>query len=99
MDMSSGSTAGDGARVSEAAAPRAGAREWIGLAVLALPCLLYTMDLTVLNLAVPSISAELKPSSTELLWIVDIYGFMVAGSLVTMGTLGDRIGRRRLLMI
>ncbi|PYP44462.1 MAG: MFS transporter [Gemmatimonadetes bacterium] len=57
------------------------------------------MDLTVLNLAVPSLSADLKPSSTQLLWIIDIYGFLVAGSLITMGTLGDRIGRRRLLMI
>ncbi len=78
---------------------RAGRREWIGLAVLALPCLLYAMDLTVLNLAVPHLSADLRPSSTQLLWIVDIYGFLVAGSLVTMGTLGDRIGRRRLLLI
>jgi MFS transporter, DHA2 family, multidrug resistance protein len=79
--------------------PRAGRREWIGLAVIALPCLLYAMDLTVLNLAIPSISAELKPSAAQLLWIVDIYGFFVAGSLITMGTLGDRIGRRKLLMI
>jgi DHA2 family multidrug resistance protein-like MFS transporter len=78
---------------------QAGRREWIGLAVLALPCLLYAMDLTVLNLAVPHLSADLQPSSTQLLWIVDIYGFLVAGSLVTMGTLGDRIGRRRLLLI
>ena len=80
-------------------APRAGRREWIGLAVLALACLLYVMDLTVLHLAVPSISEDLKPSSAQLLWIIDIYGFMVAGFLVTMGTLGDRIGRRKLLMI
>ena len=79
--------------------PRATRREWIGLAVLALPCLLYSMDLTVLNLAVPHLSADLKPSSSQLLWIVDIYGFLVAGSLITMGTLGDRIGRRRLLLI
>src|SRR3954447_4619302 len=78
---------------------RATRREWIGLAVIALPCLLYAMDLTVLTLAVPSITADLHPSSTELLWIVDIYGFFVAGFLVTMGTLGDRIGRRRLLLI
>jgi MFS transporter, DHA2 family, multidrug resistance protein len=80
-------------------ASRATSREWIGLAVLALPCMLYAMDLTVLNLAVPSLSKDLKPSSTELLWIIDIYGFMVAGMLITMGTLGDRIGRRRLLLI
>jgi MFS transporter, DHA2 family, multidrug resistance protein len=74
-------------------------REWIGLAVIALPCLLYAMDLTVLTLAIPAISADLHPSSTELLWIVDIYGFLVAGFLITMGTLGDRIGRRKLLLI
>jgi DHA2 family multidrug resistance protein-like MFS transporter len=78
---------------------RATRREWIGLAVIALPCLLYAMDLTVLTLAIPSLSADLRPSSTELLWIVDIYGFLVAGFLITMGTLGDRIGRRRLLLI
>jgi DHA2 family multidrug resistance protein-like MFS transporter len=80
-------------------APRATRREWIGLAVIALPCMLYSMDLTVLNLALPHLSADLQPSSSQLLWIVDIYGFLVAGSLITMGTLGDRIGRRRLLMI
>jgi DHA2 family multidrug resistance protein-like MFS transporter len=78
---------------------RATRREWIGLAVLALPCLIYSMDLTVLNLAVPALSADLRPSSAQLLWIVDIYGFLLAGSLMTMGTLGDRIGRRRLLLI
>jgi DHA2 family multidrug resistance protein-like MFS transporter len=74
-------------------------REWIGLAVIALPCFVYAMDLTVLNLALPAISTELKPSSSQLLWIVDIYGFLVASFLITMGTLGDRIGRRRLLLI
>lgn len=74
-------------------------REWIGLAVIALPCVLYAMDLTVLNLAVPRLSEDLKPTSAQLLWILDIYGFLVAGSLITMGTLGDRIGRRRLLLI
>src|ERR687895_15990 len=79
--------------------PRAGRKEWIGLAVISLACVLYVMDLTVLHLAVPAISADLRPSSAELLWILDIYRFVVAGSLITMGTLGDRIGRRRLLMI
>jgi len=77
----------------------AGRREWTGLAVLTLPCLLYAMDLTVLNLAVPHLTADLRPSSTQLLWIVDIYGFLAAGSLITMGALGDRIGRRKLLLI
>ncbi|EQA46473.1 transporter, major facilitator family protein [Leptospira broomii serovar Hurstbridge str. 5399] len=79
--------------------PKAGSREWIGLAVISLPCLLYAMDLTVLYLAVPNLTAELKPTSSQLLWIVDIYGFLVAGFLITMGTLGDRIGRRKLLLI
>ena len=74
-------------------------REWIGLAVIALPCLLYSMDLTVLNLALPAIGADLAPSAIQQLWIVDVYGFLVAGSLITMGTLGDRVGRRRLMMI
>jgi MFS transporter, DHA2 family, multidrug resistance protein len=83
----------------EHAPPRAGRREWIGLAVLALPCVLYSMDLTVLYLAVPELSADLEPSSAQLLWITDVYGFMIAGLLITMGALGDRIGRRRLLLI
>ena len=79
--------------------PKAGRREWVGLAVIALPCLLYSMDLTVLHLAVPRLTVDLEPSSVQLLWIIDIYGFFVAGSLITAGTLGDRIGRRRMLLI
>jgi DHA2 family multidrug resistance protein-like MFS transporter len=84
-----------------AAAPgvRAGRREWIGLAVLALPTLLLALDFGVLFLALPRLGADLHAGSTQLLWIMDVYGFMIAGFLVTMGTLGDRIGRRRLLMI
>jgi DHA2 family multidrug resistance protein-like MFS transporter len=81
------------------AASKAGRREWLGLAVIALPCAVYSMDLTVLNLALPRLSEDLEPTSSQLLWIVDIYGFLVAGLLITMGTLGDRIGRRRLLLI
>ena len=77
----------------------AGRREWIALAVLVLPTLLLALDMTVLHLAVPHLSADLAPTSAQLLWILDIYGFMIAGFLITMGTLGDRIGRRRLLMI
>src|SRR5918994_834114 len=85
--------------MASSVAPLAGRREWIGLAVLALACLLYVMDLTVLHLAVPALSDALRPSSAQLLWIIDVYGFFVAGFLITMGTLGDRIGRRKLLMI
>jgi DHA2 family multidrug resistance protein-like MFS transporter len=79
--------------------PRAGRKEWIGLAVLALPAMLIAMDMTVLYLAAPELSADLNPTSNQLLWIMDIYGFMIAGFLITMGNLGDRIGRRKLLMI
>lgn len=78
---------------------KATSRQWWGLAILALPCLLYSMDLTVLNLAVPHITADLRPSGTQMLWIVDIYGFVLAGALITMGAIGDRIGRRLLLFV
>lgn len=80
-------------------ARRATPREWAGLAVIAVPCLVYAADMTVLNLAVPQLALHLAPSAAQMLWIMDIYGFMVAGTLMLMGTLGDRIGRRRLLMI
>ncbi|QGV82454.1 MFS transporter [Streptomyces ficellus] len=90
--------------MTSAAAPadaprKAGRREWLGLAVLALPAMLIAMDMTVLYLAVPQLSADLAPDSSQLLWILDVYGFLVAGCLITMGTIGDRIGRRRLLLI
>ncbi|NED98340.1 MFS transporter [Phytoactinopolyspora alkaliphila] len=77
---------------------RAGRREWGALGVLVLPVLLISIDNTVLGFAVPHLSEGLAPSGPQLLWIVDIYSFMLAGLLVTMGTLGDRIGRRRLLL-
>ena len=85
--------------MTESTIAKAGRREWIGLAVLILPTLLIAMDVTVLHLAVPALTRALAPTSAELLWIVDIYGFLIAGSLITMGTLGDRIGRRKLLLI
>jgi MFS transporter, DHA2 family, multidrug resistance protein len=78
--------------------PRAGRKEWIALAVLALPLLLASMDVSVLYFAVPFISRDLSASATQQLWIFDIYGFVLAGLLITMGSLGDWVGRRRLLM-
>src|SRR5688500_2428619 len=57
------------------------------------------MDLSVLYLAVPSLATDLAPTSAQLLWITDIYGFLVAGFLITMGTLGDRVGRRKVLLV
>ncbi|WP_051415805.1 MFS transporter [Nocardiopsis sp. CNT312] len=77
----------------------AGPREWTALAVLVLPVVLISVDMTVLGFAVPALSEDLDPTSGQLLWIVDVYGFVLAGLLVTMGALGDRIGRRRLLMM
>ena len=77
----------------------AGPREWTALAVLVLPVILISVDSTVLGFAVPALSEQLSPTAGQLLWIVDVYGFILAGLLITMGSLGDRIGRRRLLMI
>ncbi|MDQ1179908.1 MFS transporter [Rhodococcus sp. SORGH_AS_0301] len=74
-------------------------RDWLGLVVLAGAVMLIAVDGTVLDIALPFLSADLRPSSTELLWIIDVYSFVLAGLLVTMGTVGDRIGRRRLLLI
>ena len=77
---------------------QAGRREWTGLAVLLLPLLLVSMDVSVLYFAVPFISRDLQPSGSQQLWIFDVYGFVLAGLLITMGSIGDRIGRRRLLL-
>ena len=77
----------------------AGKREWLGLAVLMLAVLLVSVDNTVLSFAVPAISQALTPTGTQLLWIIDIYPLILAGLLIPMGALGDRIGRRRILMI
>ncbi|MFU8872673.1 MFS transporter [Micromonospora sp. SL4-19] len=74
-------------------------RAWLGLVILMMPTLLVAMDMTALLLALPRLSADLGATNVQQLWISDSYGFMVAGLVITMGTLGDRIGRRRLLMI
>lgn len=82
-----------------AAGNAAGRREWAGLAVVSLPALVVTMDVSILFLAVPSLTASLAPTASQLLWISDIYGFLIAGSLLTMGAVSDRVGPRRLLML
>ncbi|MBS1905922.1 MAG: MFS transporter [Actinobacteria bacterium] len=79
--------------------PRVGARGWAALVVLMLPVLLVSVDNTVLSFALPEISTALSPSGAEQLWIIDVYPLVLAGLLVTMGTLGDRFGRRRMLLI
>ena len=76
-----------------------GLRAWAALAVLTLAVTLLAIDSTVLALAIPSLSADLSPTASQLLWIGDIYSFTLAGLLVTMGNVADRIGRRRLLLI
>ncbi|MGH1564448.1 MFS transporter [Mumia sp. DW29H23] len=99
-DRSHRTHAGSGSRTPVAPTPaRAGWRQWGALAVLMLPVLMVSMDNTVLSFALPDISSSLRPSGTALLWVVDIYALMLAGLLVAMGSLGDRIGRRRLLLV
>ena len=71
---------------------------WWGLAVLCCAIAILAIDTTVLNFAIPAITTDLYPSATPMLWVVDVYAFVVAALLVTMGTVGDRIGRRRLLL-
>src|SRR5690349_20246623 len=83
----------------ESTTTRAGAREWAALAVLVLAVVLLAVDGTVLSLAVPALTRALQPTAGELLWIGDSYSFALAGLLITMGTLADRIGRKRLLLI
>lgn len=70
---------------------RAGPREWLRFAVLALPTLLVSIDVPVMLLALPHISAGLHATSTQTLWIMDMYGFMLSACLITMGTLGDPV--------
>jgi DHA2 family multidrug resistance protein-like MFS transporter len=74
-------------------------RAWLGLAVLTLPTALLAMDITILYLAAPHLAKSLEPTNTELLWILDSYGFMIAALMIPMGALGDRIGRRKLLLV
>lgn len=82
-----------------ASAPSAGARAWIALAVLMLPVLLVSVDNTVLSFALPSISSAIGPTGAQQLWIIDVYPLVLAGLLVSMGSMGDRLGRRRLLLV
>ncbi|WKX73393.1 MFS transporter [Streptomyces sp. XD-27] len=80
------------------AAPQLRPGRWLALAVLVLAVLLVAVDATVLGLATPYLSEDLRPSSTQLLWIGDVYSFVIAGLLVSMGSLGDRVGRKKLLL-
>ncbi|WES65168.1 MFS transporter [Microbacter sp. GSS18] len=85
--------------LADRGARRAGPRAWAALVVLMLPVLLVSVDNTVLGFALPEIARDLRPTSAQQLWIIDAYPLVLAGLLVTMGALGDRFGRRRMLMI
>jgi len=77
----------------------AGRRQWIGLAILMLPMMIVTMDNSIIFLALPHLITALRASSSESLWIADIYGFFVTGFMIAAGRLGDRMGHRKLLLI
>ena len=85
--------------ISTVVPPRAGRRQWAALVVLMLPVLLVSVDNTVLSFALPEISTALQPSAAGQLWIVDVYSLVLAGLLVAMGSMGDRFGRRTLLLL
>jgi DHA2 family multidrug resistance protein-like MFS transporter len=86
-------------RIADANATKVGWRGWTALGVLMLPVLLVSVDNTVLSFALPQIALDLEPTGVQQLWIIDAYPLVLASLLVTMGTLGDRFGRRRMLLI
>ncbi|MDQ0576500.1 MFS transporter [Agromyces albus] len=98
-DMSTAHEPAAGSATDVNGAKLAGPREWVGLGVLGLASLLVSIDVFVLLLALPSLSADLGATSTEQLWIMDVYSFLLAGFMITMGAVGDRVGRRKLLLI
>lgn len=86
------------ATAASSTAPTPSPRRWAGLAVLCASLLVVVMDMTILNVALPAITADLRPGSVELLWIVDAYALVLAGLLVPAAATADRFGRRRMLM-
>ncbi|BAJ32873.1 MULTISPECIES: MFS transporter [Kitasatospora] len=74
-------------------------RRWAALAVLSASLLVITMDMTILNIALPSMAAELHPTSAQQLWLVDVYSLVLAGLLVSVAAIADRWGRKRMLML
>ncbi|MFH8753562.1 MFS transporter [Streptomyces rimosus] len=97
--MSGTTTSGD---ERAAGVPRhggGGAGRWTVLVVLCVSLLFVALDTTILYVAVPSVTEDLRPGPVELLWIVDIYPLIAASLLILFGTLGDRVGRRRILLI
>ena len=87
------------ALISEATHRGARSTRWLGLSVLMLPVLLVTIDNTVLGFALPKIAEALRPTASQQLWMIDAYSLVLAGLLVSMGSLGDRVGHRKLLLV
>ncbi|MFG2498796.1 MFS transporter [Streptomyces sp. NPDC048441] len=96
MSGSTTATAPSGRRVPGS---QGGANRWLVLVVLCVSLLLVAVDATVLHVAVPAVTEDLKPGGIELLWIVDVYPLVCASLLILFGTLGDRVGRRRVLLL
>ncbi|MGW6691375.1 MFS transporter, partial [Streptomyces sp. NPDC054961] len=86
-------------RLRRLGAASGGANRWAVLAVLCISLVLVALDATILHVAVPSVTEDLRPGSIELLWIVDAYPLVCAALLILFGTLGDRVGRRRVLLL
>lgn len=96
MSGSTTATAPSGRRVPGS---QGGANRWLVLVVLCVSLLLVAVDATVLHVAVPAVTEDLRPGGIELLWIVDVYPLVCASLLILFGTLGDRVGRRRVLLL
>lgn len=74
-------------------------RKWMILAIIVLIYLPVSIDATVLHVAIPTLSADLALTSTQMLWVIDIYSLIMAGLILPMGALGDRIGFKRLMLV
>ncbi|WP_190141100.1 MFS transporter [Streptomyces glebosus] len=97
--MSGTTTSGSGRTAGVPRLSRGGANRWTVLIVLCVSLLFVALDTTILYVAVPSVTEDLRPGPVELLWIVDVYPLIAASLLILFGTLGDRVGRRRVLLL
>ncbi|MEV6680970.1 MFS transporter [Streptomyces erythrochromogenes] len=99
MAGTNAATAGTPSPWQRLGAASGGANRWVVLAVLCVSLVLVALDATILHVAVPSVTEDLRPGPMELLWVVDAYPLVCASLLILFGTLGDRVGRRRILLL
>ncbi|UQA96271.1 MFS transporter [Streptomyces halobius] len=97
--MSGTTTSGSGRTTGVPRLSGGGVNRWTVLIVLCVSLLFVALDTTILYVAVPSVTEDLRPGPVELLWIVDVYPLIAASLLILFGTLGDRVGRRRILLL